>query len=459
MNTPKHCFIIFSLAFSLLFSLSAFAADDGAAVISQEPAYSLDDCINTALTDSPAIRAAKEETKRTSGIILEAWASIVKLNATGTYAYFQTPPGITIPAGTLSPTQPDVFLGSPYHENYTVAVEGSMPVFAGGRVFSGISLAYLQDDVADEAYRKAIADTVYNVKAAFFGILLAREVVEIRSDAVALLARHYEATKMKYDVGLVSKFELTRSGVELANARPPLIEAKKNLRISTENLKRLLGMSPDAPFEIEGELAFNEVAVDLDDFLSRAEAESPELIIARKTERMADRSAGLALGAMFPTVTAFGKYEWTSNDIYDFDVKEEEWEYTVGAVVTVPISDIILNATKYKQAKANYEKAKILAADTENKVRIEVKEAYFDLVEARELVESQRINTEAAEDSLRIAEVRYENGISTLLELLDTQLAVTQARLNYLYSLYNYEEAYSRLLKIVGENPYSDKSP
>jgi outer membrane protein TolC len=72
-------------------------------------------------------------------------------------------------------------------------------------------------------------------------------------------------------------------------------------------------------------------------------------------------------------------------------------------------------------------------------------------VEAAEIVQSQRKNIEAAEESLRIAEVRYEHGISTLLELMDTQLAVTQAKLNYLNALFNYEEAYARLRAIVGE--------
>jgi outer membrane protein len=55
-----------------------------------------------------------------------------------------------------------------------------------------------------------------------------------------------------------------------------------------------------------------------------------------------------------------------------------------------------------------------------------------------------------AAEALKIAEVRYENGISTLLELMDAQLALTTARLNYLNALFSYEEAKARLKKITG---------
>ena len=90
------------------------------------------------------------------------------------------------------------------------------------------------------------------------------------------------------------------------------------------------------------------------------------------------------------------------------------------------------------------------ALDTDNKIKLDIKGAYYDLVEAREIVDSQRLNIEAAEEAVKIAEVRYDNGISTLLELMDAQLALTSARLNWLNALFGYEEAKARIEKIVG---------
>lgn len=414
-------------------------------------AYTLDECVHMALRQSPAILAAREEMNRTRGVILEAWSSILSLNAEGSYTYMETPQGMTIPKDSFAPTIPpaDVFLGSTSNKSYMLAVDATLPLFTGGRVMSGISIAYLQDDIALFEYKKSTADTIYAVKTAFYGILLARELVRVRTEALDLLVEHYETTKKKYDVGVVSRFDLLRSEVELANARPPLIEAKNDLAISYEQLKRVLGVDVDEPFEIEGELEFREIDVSLDDFLDRASIASPDLVISRKFETIAKKNVRMAVGEFFPSVTAFARYEWASDELH-VDFSEDDWEYTFGAIVSVPIFDLMISASKLKQAKAEYEMARIGYLDTTNSVKVDVKEAYYDLVEASEIIESQRLNIEVAEESLRIAEVRYDNGISTLLELLDTQLAVTEAKLNYLNALFNFEESYARLISIVG---------
>jgi outer membrane protein TolC len=450
MKRDKRFFFV--LALTVLFSVCATSVGASAEEEKLPLAYTLDECIHMAKRQSPAILAAREEMNRTRGVILEAWSSILSLNAEGNYTYMETPQGMTIPANSFAPSVPssDIFLGSTSNKSYTIAADASIPLFTGGRVISGISVAYLQDDIAVLEYRKATAETVYGVKTAFYGILLAKDLVRVRTEALDLLVEHYETTKKKYDVGVVSRFDLLRSEVELANARPPLIEAKNDLAISYENLKRILGVDVDEPFEIEGTLELREVDVSLDDFLDRAAMSSPDLVISEKLETIAKKNVKMAVGEFLPTVTAFARYEWASDEFHHVDFNEDDWEYTFGAVVTVPIFDLLISASKLKQVRAEYEMAQIGYLDTSNSVKVNVKEAYYDLVEASEIIESQRLNIEVAEESLRIAEVRYDNGISTLLELLDTQLAVTEAKLNYLNALFNFEESYARLISIVG---------
>jgi len=62
----------------------------------------------------------------------------------------------------------------------------------------------------------AVNDTLYNVRVAFYSIILAREVVKVRTDALDLLSRELDTTRKKYDVGVVSKFDVLRSEVEVA---------------------------------------------------------------------------------------------------------------------------------------------------------------------------------------------------------------------------------------------------
>ena len=446
---------LFSVLIALIFpflpplTLPAAAQDDSGKL---PLTYTLEDCIRIAERQSPAIIAASAEMKRTKGLIWEVWTSILSVNADGTYTYFNTPPGSTFPANIFGPGIPatDVFMGVPSHETYNVGLQGTLPVFTGGRVVSGLAVAYLSDDIAGEQYRKAVNDTLYNVRVAFYSILLAREVVTVRTEALDLLTRHLETTRLKYDVGVVSRFDVLRSEVEVANARPPLISAKKDLVLAGETLKRVMGVDVIEPFEIEGELTFAEEAVDLDGLLKEADEASPELIIARKAERIASKNVKMAFGEFLPVVTAFGRYEGNIYDEISWEQDDWAWDWTAGVMVSMPITDLLVTAAKVKEARAEYTKARVGMLDTANKVKLDIKGAYYDLVEAREIVDSQRLNIEAAEEAVKIAEVRYDNGISTLLELMDAQLALTSARLNWLNALFGYEEAKARIEKIVG---------
>jgi outer membrane protein len=417
--------------------------------------HTLNNCKEIALKDSPSILAAKAEISRTKGVIWEVWTSILRVNAKGEYMYFNRPsPAMSIPAGSFGVFGPpaDIPLSPAGPENlFTVRLEASLPVFTGGRTLSGLKIAYRNHDTAMEQYKLAVNDTIYNVTSAFYGVLLAEELVAVRAESLDSIRKHYETTVKRYNVGIVSKFDVLRSEVELANARPPLIKAKTSLRLAQDNLKRVLGVDVDDPFTISGELSYRTINdFSLSEMLDLAKMSSPELNIAENNEFVADKNVTMAYGEFLPVVTTFANYEWKGDDIKVISTDERYWDFTAGVMVTVPLFDIFLAAAKLKQANATYEMARVSLLDTKNKVKLDVKGAYYDLMEAKEVLESQKLNIKAAEESLRIAEVRYDNGISTLLELQDTRLALTVAKLNYIQALYNYEESYARLRKLVG---------
>jgi outer membrane protein len=445
---PLRTLCLCIIAIVLVFPVWVLAADEEGKL---PLTYTLDDCVRIAERQSPAILAAAEEMRRTKGVIWEVWASIISVNASGSYTYFDTPPGSMLPANSFGSGVPstDIFLGVPSHDLYNVAVTGVLPLFTGGRVISGLAVAYLSEDIAFQQYRAAVNGTLYNVRVAFYSIVLAREVVKVRTDALDLLTRQMELTRKKYDVGVVSKFDVLRAEVEVANARPPLIAAKKDLVLAGDSLKRVLGVDVGEPFEVGGELTFNEETVDIDGLLKKADERSPELTIARKAERIAARNVKMTVGEFLPTVSSFAQYQ---GEITDFSWDEDDWawNFTAGVEVSIPLTNLLVSAARVKEARAGYMKARIGMLDTVNKVKLDIKGAYYDLVQAREIVESQRLNIAQAQEAVKIAEVRYDNGISTLLELMDAQLALTTAQLNWLNALYSYEEAKARINKIVG---------
>ena len=84
-------------------------------------------------------------------------------------------------------------------------------------------------------------------------------------------------------------------------------------------------------------------------------------------------------------------------------------------------------------------------------IELEVRSAYLNLLEAKTLIDVQRETVEQAQESMRIANLRYENGMITSVELTDAQLALSQAEVNRLQSLHDYAVGLARLEKAIGQ--------
>jgi outer membrane protein len=405
--------------------------------------HTLEQCITLSLEQSPAVLSAEKEIKRADGIVWETWADIVSADISAEYTTAGPGGGSSI---------------SSSRDGFSVELGGSVPIFSGGRVINGILTAYRTRDVAREQYRRAVNETVYDVTITFGKILLDREMAKVRSEEIDFLTKTYDATKTRYDTGMASWFEFLRTQVELTNAEPSLMEAEDSLENDTDDLKKILGMDVGRPLNIEGELAFDEVTRNLDECLNKARADNPDIRIAYLEEEIARKNVRSVIGQYFPTISVFGRYGYSS-DRLDISFDGRDWDYTGGVMVTIPITDILVISARLKQARAEYDRAGISRRDTENAIEAEVRKAYRDLARSQKLVKSQRENVALAKQGLDIAEIQYENGINTYLELMDTRLALTQANLNYVNAVYSSMEALARLSMLMGESPSVPGTP
>ncbi len=410
--------------------------------------YTLNECIHIAMSKSSDILIAKEKIKQAKGVVFEKWSSILSVNAEARYTYMGLTPdalsNASLYLGTSAPS-------SEPEDQYNFGINASLTLFSGGKIMWGLNIVHLQLEVAEEQYRIAVNDAVYDTKVAFYSILLAKEEMEMRSEELELLTRNLEKTKDKYKNGLVPRYDVMRIEVEAINVRTSLIEAKNDLTVAYEDLKILLDIDLGKPIEIEGELKYDERDINLNGLLLAAESESPQLNIAELTERIADKNVNVAIGDFFPLVRAFANYDHSAKGWDNIRFNEKDWEFTAGVMVEIPITDLVLSLAKKKQANAEYEKAKLELLDTAKDVEYSIRSAYYDLIESKEIIKLQGYNIKLAEENLKTAEIRYENGVGALLELLDAHLAVTEANLNYIGALFNYEKSLSQIEKILGK--------
>ena len=152
-----------------------------------------------------------------------------------------------------------------------------------------------------------------------------------------------------------------------------------------------------------------------------------------------------------PSVQAFAGYDARSS-LFGPSLTDEVHGWITGVQVNWDIFDGLRTQGKVKETTALYERAGVELQDTERRIELEVRTAFSNFIESRELLESQKKVVEQAEEALRLATARSEAGTSIQLDVLSAQTALTEARTTQIQALHDYSVARARFERAVGTN-------
>jgi outer membrane protein len=272
-----------------------------------------------------------------------------------------------------------------------------------------------------------------------------------------LLTDELDDVQKRYKAGTVPQFDVLRAQVELANERPHLIQARNDLRIGKNNLLNLLGVRlpkdiwEDVPLKLSDALEQRPYDIDLSSGLGQALTKRPELAALRKAEALRREDLVNAKSGYKPIAQVFGGYEWQSLT-YEKDLDNDLHGWNAGAELSWNIFDGQLTRGKIMEAKARYEQAQLDVDQSIRQIELDVRTAYSTFIEAREVLDSQKLVQEQAEEALRLAEARHQAGTGTQLDVISAQTALTQARTTQVQALHDYSVARARLQRALGED-------
>lgn len=408
----------------------------------------LEDSIKLALSQNPYHLASEKRVESARHKLREAASSFFPaLNAQGLHTLDEKLFELEFPS--LIPGQPPEKVSVDFTRDYQFALSLSFPLFTSGRLTSGFKQAKYSLLSTEEASRESRYITIFNTKKAFYGILLARDFVKVAEEAVAVAEKHFQNVKSLYEVGMSSKFDLLRSEVRVANLKPQLIKARNNLKIVELGLKTLLGLDLSQPIEVKGELAFEPYEPNLEESLAKAIVNRPEVSQLRYQKRMAGEMVKMARASNLPSLAIAGIYNFWADK---FNFNKDNWQsyYAVNLVLTVPLFNGFANSARVAQSKALIKELELTQKGFEEIVKFEVRQAILNLNEARESLLSQEKSVEQAQESLRIAELNFSEGLATTLDVSSAQAALTQAKTNYSQALYDYVISLAQIEKAMG---------
>jgi len=426
----------------LLFSVGRFSFSQ------EEMTLTLEDSIHLALSQNPYHLAAGERVKAAKSKIREAAAGFLpSLNAQGLATLDEKLFELEFPS--FIPGEPPQKVSVDFTRDYQFSMSFSLPLFTSGRLVSGYKQARYNLQSTEEALRQSKHVTVFNTKRAFYGYLLSEEFVKVAEEAVEVTEKHFKNVKSLYKVGIASKFDLLRSEVQVANLKPQLIRARNNLKIAELSLKTLLGLDLSKSVKIKGDLAYEAFEPDLEACLTRALLNRPEISQLRYQKQMAGEALKLARAVNLPTLALAGTYNFWADKL---NFRKDIWQsyYAVNLVLTVPLFNGFTTSARVAQSKAMIKEVELNQKGLRDMVKFEVRKAILRIKEAKESLLSQEKNVEQAQESLRIAELNFSEGLATTLDVSSVQAALSQAKTNYSQALYDYVISLAELDRAMG---------
>ena len=332
------------------------------------------------------------------------------------------------------------------HQNFRGEAALRQPIFAWGRYYYNYQSAKFNLDGVRKELEATHNQLELDVSEAFYSVLLALEFVKVSQQTVELVEKQLQIARNLFDSGAATKFDVLRAEVQLANAKSQLIRTQNSVKNAKNAYKNILNINLTEDVNVNGNFDAPDVELELASLIQTAKTHRPEIHHFRFNEQASQKRVAVAKTGSRPDLAFFANYQVDDNE----RLRDMNRIWNLGFSLNFPIFDGLATRAAVQQSETALRQTQLGKHQLIDAVEFEVRSAYLNLVEAKALIDVQKNTVKQARESLRIANLRYENGIITSVEFTDAQLALTQAEVNRLQSLYDYVVGLKKLEKAIG---------
>jgi outer membrane protein len=318
--------------------------------------------------------------------------------------------------------------------NWRTNIGGSVPLFMGGRTILGYQQAQLGRESAERGRARVEHEVIFGVVRAYYGILLAQEAQATVEASVRTAEANLAAAEARNEAGVAVASDVLAARVRLARLKEEAIAAANQVKLARASLNDAMGVALDRSYTITGHLDLVPLQHDrLEGLEEQALQHRPDYRQAVLEEQRLQKEVLRAKGAFLPTMHFVGNYEINNQQF----TSEGQDSWTVGVVLNLNLFNGGADRARLVEAQANEQRAVALRERLAKAIGLEVHDAFLALQTARERVTVAKDAVTQAEESLRIVQDRYDTGLTTIVELLDNETALTAARTNLTRTLYD----------------------
>ena len=429
---------------TLIAGLGVNAQETGAGTVLS---LTLDDALNIALSDNPTIKVAEQQIEDKKVRKKEAWQSLLPTaDFSGSIQY-------TLLAPVMKLNGMEFKMGADETSTWNGQFQVSLPLFAP-TVYATMNLTGSDLDNAIEQSRSSKLDLINQVTKAYYQVILAQDSYDVLCKSLEQAQKNFDVVKSLYELGGTSEYDKISAEVQLRSLNPTVIQARNAVTLAKLQLKVLMGMDPEYDIVIDGSLEdyedrlYNE-ALSAGDFSLENNTNMRQL---KLNETMLNQTLRVQKMNFLPTLALAGTYQLQSMQNQDWNLSNYNWVKSSSVVLSLSVPIFRMgNFTKIRSTKLQISQLKENISYTEKQLNIQAR-SYIDNMKANaEQVASNREAIDQAEKGREIASKRYEIGKGTILELNNSEVSLTQAKLTYSQSIYNYLAAKADLDKVLGQ--------
>ena len=467
----KHS--ILALLFGIILLPSgAFAQDDAQA----PTVLSLDQAIRIALSENIAVRVADKDIERAEYARKGTYASLFpQVDGSGSYSrtikkqvmYMDFDIGAfggggagdagageaeTKAGGGGASKGGGIEVGR--WNTFSTGIQASMPL-VNAQLWRSLKISGQDVELAVERARSSRLETVTQVKQAFYGVLLAQEAFNVYKEVYENALDNFQQTEKKYNVDKASELEYQRAKSTVQNAIPNVYDAENSVVLGLWQLKAVMGIDLDEDIDVAGSLKDYSLTMfrdihDNDDVTLENNSTLRQLAI--QAEELAN-TVKMQQYASLPSLALSFSYSLNAMT-NDFVFKEYNWSpySAAGLSLSIPIFAGGRRSNAVKQARNQHEQLVLQVENTERQLKVAIRQYLNQMETAMKNFDAAGAGVETARKAYDIAAKSYNLGRSTITELNDAQLALTQAQLAQSQAIYSFITAKASLEQTLGND-------
>ncbi len=355
----------------------------------------------------------------------------------------ELPPELGLGNFVINPGLPNI---------YGLQLSVQQPLFTGF-LLSGVSESTrLQAQASREEFRRDESEVALSVRSAYWTVYKAKDLKRLVDENVALVEAHLKDVRNFFDQGLASQNDVLKVQVQLSSVQLMRVQAANGVTLAAMALNSLIGLPINSEITILSSVAEPAAArTPIDALVARALERRPELKAQNLQIKAAEAGIKIANSYRYPQVYLLGNfYSARPNEriMPIVDRFRETWD--VSLAVSFDVWNWNRAGHQARQARALAAQAEHGASQLKDGIILEVSQNYYALEQQALAVKLAADTVAQAEENYRVTGNRFKAGLALNSDLLDAEVSLLQAKINYSQALVDGEMLRARLAKSVG---------